>query len=72
MILISVYECVVFYATGFWKNSGTFIEWFGFIALILILYFISIAIYLAYSRKQGKSYTLALQKYQEKRSAKHE
>lgn len=71
MVLISIYECIVFYWTGFWGGSGTRIEWFAFIGTILVLYFICIAIYQLYSKKKGELYTLALQEYQQKRSSEY-
>ncbi len=72
MVLISVYECIAFYCTGFWRGNGTRVEWFAFIGIVLGLYFICIGIYQIYSKKQGELYTLALQEYQKKRSMEYE
>lgn len=71
MVLISIYECVSFYAMGLWGRRGSAWEWIGFAAVILILYVICIGIYKVYSKKQGEIYTRALQKYQYKRSVSH-
>lgn len=71
MILISVYQCVVFYCTGFWNAPGTLVEWLGFMGIILICYLLCIAIYRIYSKKQGELYTKALQQYQHKRSSEN-
>lgn len=71
MVLISGYECLVFYATGFWQAGGTPWEWLVFVGLVLILYLLCIGIYHVYSRKQGALYTQALQNYQKKRSAEN-
>lgn len=71
MVLISIYECITFYCTGLWSRTGTSVEWFVFIGIILILYFVCIGIYQLYSKKKGELYTLALQEYQHKRSGKY-
>ena len=68
MMTISLYECLGFYWLGFFSAGGTAIQWLLFVVLILVLYFICIAIYHNYSKKQGEIYTQALRKYQEKRS----
>ncbi len=60
MVSISMYECVEFYWIGFFRDKGTFIQWIIFFGIVCGLYFICIAIYQAYSRKQGKIYTQAL------------
>lgn len=71
IVLISIYECIVFYYTGLWGRSGTPVEWLAFIGIVLILYFLCIAIYRIYSKRKGAIYTLALQEYQQKRSIKY-
>ena len=66
-----VYECAVFYGTGFWVGSGSLITWVSFAAPILISYFICIILYSRYSKKKGDIYTEALQKYQQERIAEN-
>jgi hypothetical protein len=61
-----------FYWLGIFSVRGTLGQWVAFMAIVLVLYFISIAIYAAYSKKKGELYTLALQEYQEKRRLKYE
>lgn len=68
MVVIALYECFVFYATGVWESSGKPFMWVTFFGLILIAYFLCIAIYQVYSRRQGELFTKALQNYQQKRS----
>ena len=68
MIAISFYECVGFYWLGFFQGTGTAIQWFVFIGIVLFLYLICIAIFQIYSRRQGEIYSQALQQYQQKRS----
>lgn len=72
MLSIGLYEGVGFYVLGFWKNRGSGKQWFVFIGILLMMYFICITIYESYSKKQGDIYTQALQKYQQQRSAVHE
>ena len=62
-----VYECAVFYGTGFWVGSGSPVKWIFFVAPILISYFICILLYRGYSKKKGDIYTEALQRYQQER-----
>ena len=71
MVLISIYECVVFYSAGWWQGSGTLGVWLGFVGIILCFYLLCIAIYHIYSKKQGELYTQALQDYQKKRSLEY-
>ncbi len=72
MLFISLYECAGFYWLGFFAGKGTVIQWFTFVGIILSLYFICMAIYHRYSKKQGTIYTQALQKYQQERRIYHE
>lgn len=72
MILISAYECAGFYYIGFFTGKGTPALWFCFAGIILLCYTSCVAIYQVYSRKQGKLYTQALQKYQQERGAEYE
>lgn len=72
MICITVYECMGFYWLGLFSARGTLGQWSLFMGIVLVLYFISIAIYAGYSKKKGELYTLALQEYQEKRKLKYE
>lgn len=67
MMVISLYECICFYYLDFFKNKGSIKEWLIFIGIVLLLYFLCIAIYQQYSKKQGEIYTKSLQEYQEKR-----
>ena len=64
-----VYECAVFYGTGFWVGSGSLAKWAFFVAPVLISYFICIMLYRRYSKKKGDIYTEALQRYQQERLA---
>lgn len=72
MILISLYECLGFYWFGFFEGKGTIVQWGTFIGIIFVLYFICIAIYQKYSKKQGEIYTQVLREYQSKRSTWYE
>lgn len=67
MICITLYECVGFYWLGIFSTKGTLRQWGIFMAIVLCLYFICIAIYHQYSKKKGELYTQALQTYQKKR-----
>ena len=67
MICITLYECVGFYWLGIFSTKGSLGQWGIFMAIVLCLYFICIAIYHQYSKKKGELYTQALQTYQEKR-----
>ncbi|MBR3824176.1 MAG: hypothetical protein IKJ39_03155 [Lachnospiraceae bacterium] len=67
MICITLYECVGFYWLGIFSTKGSLKQWGIFMAIVLCLYFICIAIYHQYSKKKGELYTQALQTYQEKR-----
>lgn len=67
MVLISLYECIGFYWMGFFTALGNFIQWSIFAGIVCVLYFICIAIYHPYSRKQGEIYTQALEKYKRQR-----
>lgn len=72
MCAISLYECLGFYWLGFFEGKGTVVQWFIFIGIILILYFICAVLYQKYSKKQGELYTKRLQKYQMERNMQHE
>lgn len=72
MVLISIYECMGFYLIGFFKGTGDFIQWSIFIGIVCILYFICIAIYLQYSKRQGEIYTSALEQYKLQRRTENE
>lgn len=72
MCVISLYECVGFYWLGFFEGKGTIVQWFVFIGIIFILYFICLGFYQKYSKKQGEIYTKGLREYQMKRGAQHE
>lgn len=72
MTAISVYEILFFYNIGFFKDAGHFYQWLLFFTIVLSLYFICIAIYVSIRKKKSKSYTLALQKYQQKRRMENE
>ena len=67
MICITLYECIGFYWLGIFSTKGSLGQWGIFMAIVLCLYFICIAIYSQYSKKKGELYTQALQTYQEKR-----
>lgn len=64
MIVFAVYESICFYWMGVFPDNGSIQQWLIFIAIILLLYFISIGIYQIYSREKGVLYTQALQRYQ--------
>lgn len=66
LILISIYEIIIFYWIGYFNQPATFIQILIFISIILILYFINLAIYHRYSKKQGELYTQSLHQYQQK------
>lgn len=68
MVVIALYECFVFYFTGVWESSGNPFMWIVFFGVILLSYFLCMAIYQVYSRRQGELFTKALQNYQQKRS----
>ena len=72
MLSISLYELLGFYWLGVFPNNISPINWFFFFLIIFVLYFICIAIYHRYSKKQGEIYTHALQQYQRKRSMENE
>lgn len=72
MSIISVYECLGFYWFGFFRKSGTIIQWITFIGIVFVLYLICIIIYQKYRKKRGEIYTRKLRVYQSKRSAQHE
>lgn len=65
MVLISIYECIIFYCAGL-KGRGL-VPWLLFVGIILVIYLLCIAIYHIYSKKQGELYTSALHEYQSKR-----
>lgn len=67
MILISFYQCVGFYWFDFFTGTENIFQWLIYIAIVLVLYTISILIYHKISQKQGELYTDALKKYQQKR-----
>lgn len=67
MALFSLYECIGFYQIGLFRNKGNLMQWNIFISIIFVLYVICIAIYQQYSKRQGKLYTQALEKYQQER-----
>lgn len=69
---ISLYECLGFYWLGFFDGKGTIVQWLIFIGIICSLYFICIALYRQYSKKQGEIYTKVLKEYQMERSMQHE
>lgn len=69
---ISLYECLGFYWLGFFEGKGTAVQWLIFIGIICGLYFICIALYRQYSKKQGEIYTRVLREYQMERSMQHE
>lgn len=71
MVVISVYECLGFYWLEFFSGVGTLAQWLAFVGIILVLYFICIAIYRRYSKRQEIFYTQALQEYQKKRSTEN-
>lgn len=66
MIGISIYECLIFYSLGIFKNESIPV-WIIFIGIVLVLYFCCILIYQQYSKKKGELYTKSLLAYQEKR-----
>lgn len=72
MICITIYECIGFYWLGIFSVRGSLGQWGIFMGIVLVLYFISIAIYVGYSKRKGELYTLALQEYQERRNLKYE
>lgn len=72
MSIISVYECLGFYWFGFFRESGTVIQWITFIGIVFVLYLICIILYQKYRKKRGEIYTRKLREYQSKRSAQHE
>lgn len=72
MSIISIYECLGFYWLGFFKESGTAIQWITSIGIVFVLYIICIIIYQKYRKKRGDIYTRKLQEYQSKRSIQHE
>lgn len=72
MSIISVYECLGFYRLGFFRESGTIIQWIAFIGIVFVLYLICIILYQNYRKKRGEIYTRKLREYQSKRSAQHE
>lgn len=67
IVLIGLYECVGFYWIGFFRGIGSLIQWGIFVAVVCALYFVCIAIYHGYSKKQGEIYTQALENYQRQR-----
>lgn len=66
MLIFSVYEGICFYWFGLFREDGSFIQWFIFAGIIVILYFLCIGIFRIYSRKKEVEYTQALQRYQQK------
>lgn len=72
MVSVSILECVAFYWLGIFVRTGTWIEWIAFMGIVLVLYLVCILIYHGYSRKKGRLYTQALEKYQQQRSVEHE
>lgn len=72
MCAISLYECLGFYCLGFFEGKGTAVQWLVFVGIIFILYFICIALYQRYSKKQSEIYTKVLREYQMKRGIQHE
>lgn len=72
MCIISLYDCLGFYWLGFFRESGTIIQWTAFIGIVLVLYLICIVIYQKYTKKRGEIYTRKLREYQSKRSMRHE
>lgn len=68
MLSISIYECIGFYNLGIFTGRGSTIQWMVFIGIVLVSYLISMSIYVVYSKKKGKLYTEALEKYQKERN----
>lgn len=68
LFLFSLYECLVFYWSGYFINRATVGQRLIFIGILMILYLICIGIYQQYSKKRGEIYTQALKKYQQQRS----
>lgn len=72
MLLFSVYEGLYFYRCGYFAEKGTLSQWLLFCGIVMVLYFICIAIYQKYSKKHGEIYTKALKKYQKEWIEKNE
>lgn len=68
MSVIGGYECIGFYWFDFIESDGKAFEWTVFVGIILVLYFICMALYTIYSKRKGELYTQRLKEYQLKRS----
>lgn len=67
VLSFGLYECAAFYLSGIFAGKGTIFQWLIFIGIVSVSYFICIAIYQRYSKKQGELYTQALKNYQQQR-----
>lgn len=67
LLLFGIYESICFYWFGLFRRPGTFFQWLLFAGIILVLYFLSIGIFLIYRKQKGAEYTAALQQYQQER-----
>ncbi|MDO5027981.1 MAG: hypothetical protein Q4E36_01835 [Bacillota bacterium] len=72
MLVFGLYESLAFSWLGFFSGRASLVQWLIFIGLVAVLYFISLAIYQVYSKKQGEIYTENLRKYQKQRSWAHD
>ncbi len=55
------------YAAGLFSGAGTVIQWVIFVGIIVLLYLVCIVLDQTVCRKQGKEYTVQLDRYKEKR-----
>ncbi len=67
ILSVGIYECAGLYWLGVFRGSGGIIPWVIFASILFLLYLLCIGIYQIYSRKKGRLYTQALQKYQQSR-----
>ena len=71
MALLCIYQVMGLYWVGFFKGTGTVVQWGIYAGIVLILYSCCVLIYHAYYSKKSKIYTQALNEYQKKRGNNH-
>ena len=65
LLLFGIYESICFYQFGLFQKQGSLLQWMIFAGIILVLYILSVGIFLICREKKGAEYTAALKQYQQ-------
>lgn len=72
MTIMTIYEMLFFIHMEIFNDASLFYLWIPFLVIVMVLYFICLAIYANYRKRKSDVYTQALQKYQQERKQENE